>query len=90
MFKFYTLNFPSWTNFVAGSKHSIHSMMVSIDRIMALKDHYRFKYVHINRISRQPKDKVFVFKMSMDHVGSGINMVKCMQCIGDIELHGSC
>jgi hypothetical protein len=48
---------PNWKNFVAGSKHSIHSGMDFMDNIMALKDGHGFKYVHDNQSSRQSKDK---------------------------------
>lgn len=41
--------------------------------------------MHDNRFPRQSKDKVIVFKMSMDLVVSGIDLVKHMQCGGDME-----
>ena len=63
MDKFSTLASPNCRNFVAGSKHFIRSGMGSLESIMALKNHSRFKYVHYSQFPGQSKDKVFVFKM---------------------------
>jgi hypothetical protein len=52
---------------------------------MALKDHSGFKYVHGSRFPGQFKDKIFVFKMSVDLPGSGVDLVKRMQVGGDME-----
>ena len=52
---------------------------------MALKDHSSFKYVHASRFPGQSKNKVFVFKMSVDLPGSGVDLVKRMQEGGDME-----
>lgn len=46
MNKFYALASLNCRNFVADSKSFIHSKINSMDSIMALKDHYGFKYVH--------------------------------------------
>ena len=56
-----------------------------MDSIMALKDHSGFKYVHDSRFPGQFKDKVFVFKMSVDIPGGGVDLVKRMQVGGDME-----
>jgi hypothetical protein len=85
MDKFSTLASPNCRNFVAGSKRFIRSGMGSLDSIMALKNHSGFKYVHDSRFPGQSKDKVFVFKMSVDLAGSGVDLVKRMQCGGDME-----
>ena len=45
MDKFSTLASPNYKNFVVGFKRFIQSGMDSMD-IMAIKDHYGFKYVH--------------------------------------------
>ena len=50
-----------------------------MDNIVELKDHLDFKYVHGNKFSEQSKDKVFVFKMLINLVGSGMDFVKCIQ-----------
>lgn len=56
-----------------------------MDNIMASKDHLGFKYVHDSRFSGQYKDKVLVFKMYVDFVGSGVNTSRRMQCGGHGE-----
>ena len=52
---------------------------------MILKDHLGFKYIHANRFPGQSEDKGFVFKMSVDLLGSGVDLVKSMQVGGDME-----
>src|ERR1700737_4501330 len=81
--KFSTLASLNCTNFVAGSKRFIHSGMGSLDSTMALINHSGFKYVHDSWFPRPSEDKVFVLKMSVDLVGSGVDLMKCMQCRGD-------
>jgi hypothetical protein len=51
--KFSILVSFNYRNFVAGYKHFIHSGMPSLDTMMALKNHYGFKYVHDSRFPRQ-------------------------------------
>jgi hypothetical protein len=85
MDKFSTLASPNCRNFVSGSKHFLRSGMGTMDSIMALKDHYAFKFVHGSRFPGQSEDKVFVFKMSVDLPGSGVELVKRMQVGGDME-----
>jgi hypothetical protein len=72
-------------NFVCGSKRFLHSGMRTMDSIMALKDHFAFKFVHGSRLLRQSKDKAFVFKMFIDLLGSDMELVKKMQVGGDME-----
>ena len=78
MDKFSTLASQNCRNFVSGSKRFVRSGMGTMDSIMALKDHSGFKYVHGSRFPGQSKDKVFVFKMSVDLPGSGVDLVKRM------------
>ena len=56
-----------------------------MDSIMALKDYSGFKFIHDNKFPSQSKDKVFVFKMSVDRLGSGVDLVKRMQLGGDLQ-----
>jgi hypothetical protein len=56
-----------------------------MDSIIALKDHSAFKFVHGSRFPGQSKDKMFVFKMSVDLPGSDDELVKMMQVSGNIE-----
>ena len=76
--KFGTLASPNYRNFVSGSKRFVCSGMDTMDSIMALKDHSSFKYVHSSRFSKQSKNKIFIFKMSVDLLGSGVDLVKRM------------
>ena len=85
MDKFNTLASPNCGNFVSNSKRFVHSGMGTMDSIMAFKDHSRFKYVHDSRFLGQSNDKIFVFKMSVDLPGSGVNLVKRMQVGEDME-----
>ena len=59
--------------------------MRPIDSIMALKDYSGFKFIHENKFPGQSKGKVFVFKMSVDHPGSGVDLIKSMQPGGDLQ-----
>lgn len=49
MDKFSTLVSPNCMNFVAGSKWFVHNRMGIMNSIMALKDHFGFKFVHDSR-----------------------------------------
>ena len=40
-----------------------------MESIMALKDHFTFKFVHGSRFLGQPKDKLIVFKIYVDLPG---------------------
>src|ERR1700737_852172 len=77
--KFNTLASPNCRNFVSGSKRFVHSGMGTMDSIMALKDHSAFKFVHGSRFPGQSNDKMFVFKISIDLPGNGVELVKKMQ-----------
>ena len=90
MDKFGTLASPNCRNFVSGSKSFLRIGMRTMDSIMALKDHSTFIFVHDSRFSGQSKDKVFVFKMSLDLPGSGVRLVKKMQVGGIWRIHGLC
>lgn len=52
---------------------------------MTLKDHLGFKYVHDNKFLGQSKDKIFVLKVSVYFIRSGVNCVKRMHVGGDME-----
>ena len=51
-----------------------------------LKDYSSFKYGHGSRFPGQSKDKIFVFILSVDLPGSGVDLVKPMQVGGDVEI----
>lgn len=76
---------PNYWNFVVGSKWFIQSGLGSMDNIMVLKEYYEFKYVNDIGFHRQSKDKFFIFKMFVDIAGSGIDLIRCMQCAGNMK-----
>ena len=85
MDKFSTIVFPNCCNFVSGSKRFVRSRMGTMDNIMALKDHSTFKFVHGSWFPRQSKEKMFVFKMSVDLPGTDVELVKRMQVGKNME-----
>ena len=60
------------------SKHFVCNGMGMMDNITMFKDHTGFKYIHGSRFPRQSKDKIYVFKMLIDLLRSGVDLVKCM------------
>jgi len=52
---------------------------------MMLKDHSSFKYVYGSRFMGQSKDKICVFKMSIDLPRSRMDLIECMQVGKDIK-----
>ena len=85
MDKFSNLSSPNIRNFVSGCKRFVRGGMGPMDSIMALKDYSGFKFIHENKFLGQSKGKVFVFKMSVDGPGSGVDLVKRMQPGGDLQ-----
>jgi hypothetical protein len=85
MDKFSTLVSPNCCNFVSRSKRFLRSGMGTMDGIMALKNHSAFKFVHSSWFPGQSKDKMFVFKMSIDLPGSGVELVNRMQVGWDMK-----
>jgi hypothetical protein len=65
-------------HFVAGSKRFIRRRMGSKNSIMVFKNHIGFKYLCDNW---QSKDKVFVLKLSMDLVESGLDQLSACRVI---------
>ena len=76
MNKYDTFASSNYCNFLSGSKHFLHSRMGIMDSITVLKDQSAFKFVHGSRFPGQSKDKVFIFKMYVDFLGSGVELVK--------------
>lgn len=56
--KFTTLASPNCRDFVYGSNQFMHCGMGTMVRIVALKDHSNFKYIHGNMFPRHSKDKM--------------------------------
>ena len=56
----------------------VRSGIDMMDSIMMLKAHSGFKYVHGTKFPEQSKDIIFIFKMLVDLLGSGVDLVKHM------------
>ena len=76
--RFSTLASPYSMNFVSDFKWFVWKGICSMDNIMVFKDHFGFKYVHDSRFSWQYKERNYMFKVSVDFVGSGANMCRCI------------
>ena len=85
MDKFSYLASPNCRNIVSGSKRVLKPKAGPMESIIALKNNPKFKFVHENRFPGQSNDKVFVFKMSVDLEGSGVDLVRRMQPGGDLQ-----
>ena len=64
MDKFSTLASPNCYNFVFGSKCLMCSEMGTMDSIIALKDHFTFKFVHGSRFPSNQKTKCLFSRCS--------------------------
>jgi hypothetical protein len=85
MDKYEALASPNCRNYIVGAKRLLRSDRGPIDSIQALKVNNPFIFVHENRFPGQTKDKVFIFKMSVQLEGSGFDLVKRMQHGGDLQ-----
>ena len=52
---------------------------------MAMKTCTTIEYIHTNVFQGQGKDKMYVFKMLEDRLGSGLDLIKYMQLGRDLE-----
>ncbi len=82
--KFCELNFPNICNLVVSCKH--HSRGGYINNILELKSKNRYDYIQkcyfLGQIVRQ---KVFIFKMSINGVKNGISFITQMQPKWDLQ-----
>jgi hypothetical protein len=81
--KFEHLSSPNLGNTI--SLYKSGSKRGAYDSIMAMKTYTTIEYIHSNVFPCQGKDKVYVFKMLEDRLGSGVDLVKHMQPRGDLE-----
>jgi hypothetical protein len=78
------LSFPKVHNFIASLKH--HPCGGYIDNIFELKSKSLYDYIQKCCFPGQVfGQKVFIFKMSINGVGSGVSLVIQMQPIGDLH-----
>ena len=85
MDRFAPLASSNCRNIVSASRRLVRSSRAPMEGIIDLKKNPHFKFVHENRFSGQCDDKVFIFKMSVDLEGSGVDLVKRMQAGGDLQ-----
>jgi hypothetical protein len=82
--KFYKLNSPNICSLVASFKHRPNGGY--IDSILELKSKSWYDYIQKYSFLRQVLgQKVFIFKMSINVVGSGTSLVTWMQLAGDLQ-----
>jgi hypothetical protein len=81
--KFEHLSSPNLQNMI--SLYRSGGKRGEYDSIIAMKRFTKIEYIHGNIFPRQGKDKVCVFKMLEDELGSGMDIVKRMQPGGDLE-----
>lgn len=63
---------------MSGSKYFFRSEMGIMDSIIALKYHYALKCVYGSHFLNQSKDKLFLFKMVVDFLATGVEIVNCI------------
>ncbi len=82
--KFYKLNFPNIHNLIPFFKH--HENGGYIDSILELKSKSQYDYIQeccfLGQVIGQ---KVFIFKMSINGVGSGTSFVTWMELARDLQ-----
>ena len=83
--QFETLSSPNIRNLVSSCKRFYSGGKGVMDNIMDLKESSKFVFIHENKFPGQSKGKVFVFKMSVDRAGSGVDLVKHMQPGNDLQ-----
>ncbi len=82
--KFYKLNSPNIRNVVVFFKHRPNGAY--IDSILELKSKSRYDYIQEYYLLGQVfGQKVFIFQMSINGVGSGMNFVTRMQFARDLQ-----
>ena len=52
---------------------------------MTMKKNSRFKYIHDSVFPGQGKERVYLFKMLLEGLSNGVDLVKRMQASGDLE-----
>jgi hypothetical protein len=83
MDKFEHLSSPNLWNTISLSRSG--GKRRAYDSIMAMQRYIKIEYIHGNVFPGQGKDKVYVFKMLVDGLGSGVDLVKHMEPGGDLE-----
>jgi len=83
MDRFQILSSPNIRNTISSFRST--SKVGVIDSIMNMKRNLRFEYIHDSAFPGQGKEKVYLFKMLVEGLGSGVDLVKHMKVGGDLE-----
>jgi hypothetical protein len=86
--KFGHLSSPNLQNTILLSRSS--GKGGAYDSIVIVKRFSIIEYIHCNVFPGQGKDKVYVFKILVDGLGSGVDLVKHMQPEEIMRMRGSC
>lgn len=79
MDKFGLFSSSNCYNFILGPRQFVRSGMGTMVSIMELSDHSTFKFVHGNMFCWHSKNIFSQYKMMVDLLDSGVELVKCMQ-----------
>ena len=83
MDRFQYLSSPSIRNVISSFRSNNHGGI--IDNIMTMKRESKFEFIHYSVFPGQGKEKVYIFKMLREGPGSGVDLVRRMQLVGDVQ-----
>ena len=83
MDRFQYLSSPSIHNVISSFRSNSHGGI--IDNIMTMKRESKFEFIHDSVFPSQGKEKVYIFKMLTEGSGSGVDLVRRMQPLGDLQ-----
>lgn len=83
MDKFRLLGSPTIRNTISSFRHNTNGG--PIDNIISLKMKNTYSFIQDSVFPCQGKDKVYLFKISEEGLGSGVNLVRRMQSGGDLQ-----
>ena len=83
MDRFQVLSSPNIRNVI--SSFRLNNRGDVIDYIMTMKKESKFEFIHDSIFVGQGKEKVYIFKVLTEGLGSGVDLVRRMQTGGDLE-----
>ena len=83
MDRFQYLSSSSIRNVISSFRLNNHGGI--IDNIMTMKRESKFEFIHDSVFPGQGKEKVYMFKMLTEGLGSGVDLVRQMQPPGDLH-----
>jgi hypothetical protein len=81
--KFEILSSPNLRNIISSSRNNGKGGF--FNSIMSMIRHSIIEHIHSNVFPGQKKEKVYVFKMLVERLGSNVDLIKRMQPGGDLE-----